>query len=733
MLKSLVEAIRAEISGSVALDYVAGISRFHRIQASPGYRQAAHWCAERLREAGLDVDILSYPARPSQTYWGQVMFQEWACEEAVLRLVSPAAEARRLCDFRENALSVIQRSTSTPPGGLRGEVVVIDKADDPASYEGLDVAGKFVLFTGDAQRTWEIAGAEKGAIALVTDQMTEFAPVRKAMDLPAATQYTSFRHAGPKDRPAIGFVLSPAEGARLRHLVREKRGPAGQSRDPVVLEAQVKASLYDGAIENVAATIPGARAAGSGGDAAASRDADTARDAGGQEVLLVAHLCHPKPSANDNASGSGTLMETARALQALVTSGRLPRPRRAIRFLLVPEMTGTYAYLATNETAIGRIVAALNLDMVGENQGLCGGALQIECPPLACPDFTGDLLTAIADAVADEAGNFGGTARYGLFARVRTPFSGGSDHYILSDPTVGVPCPMLIQFPDRFYHTSADTLDKVDPAMLARVATMAAAYLYFLASAGPREAAWLAGVMAGNFVREASRLAEQETSRSATSPGRSPLFARRLAFLAERKREGLRALARTFANSRPQEPSWLTRLGNEIQAAAAREEERAAALAADLASAPAGMTVGGPSSPADSGGGSASAPPPNAASAGAPLSGVGPPEPGPDNWAELKDLVPRRLYRGPVDPRSALCKLSAERRAYWHAFGRKHERARSVEAQLVYWMDGRRSLAEVADYLELETGFRDDALVAGYVPKLVECGLLELKRGASSR
>ena len=47
------------------------------------------------------------------------------------------------------------------------------------------------------------------------------------------------------------------------------------------------------------------------------------------------------------------------------------------------------------------------------------------------------------------------------------PASGGSDHALWLDPSVGVPCPMLIQWPDRYYHTDHDTPDRCDPDSLA--------------------------------------------------------------------------------------------------------------------------------------------------------------------------------------------------------------------------------------------------------------------------
>jgi hypothetical protein len=54
-----------------------------------------------------------------------------------------------------------------------------------------------------------------------------------------------------------------------------------------------------------------------------------------------------------------------------------------------------------------------------------------------------------------------------------------------------VPCPMMIQWPDRYYHTSHDTPDKTDPASLALAVRCAATYAGFLALAGERENEWL--------------------------------------------------------------------------------------------------------------------------------------------------------------------------------------------------------------------------------------------------
>ncbi len=63
----------------------------------------------------------------------------------------------------------------------------------------------------------------------------------------------------------------------------------------------------------------------------------------------MSHLCHPQPGAHDNGSGAAALIETAATLARLIAEGSLPQPRRGIRFLWPPEMTGTFAWLAEHE------------------------------------------------------------------------------------------------------------------------------------------------------------------------------------------------------------------------------------------------------------------------------------------------------------------------------------------------------------------------------------------------
>ena len=669
MFKKSFKVIREEFSGQAAKGYVVDITRYHRMQASPGFRQAAHYCLERLREAGVRAEILSFPADEKTQYWSARMFQEWEVAEATLHLVEPEDERRKLADFRDCPISLIQRSA---PFEGEAEVVLLEDGEEEAEYEGLHLKGKVVLTKGDVDRVRQLAVEKRGAVGIISDGMRETPPVRARMDVPDAVQYTSFWWSG-REKKCFGFVLSPREGERLRGLIKKR---AQDGEPPVKVRAKVVSRLYDGEIEVVSALIPGET---------------------NQEVVMVAHLCHPRPSANDNASGSAAALEIARTLQKLIDGGKLAQPRRGIRFLWVPEMTGTYAYLATHEDEIERLVAGLNLDMVGQNQELCGSSFLIEQPPQALPSFAPHLLERLREELLGETSAFGGTGSYALFRHAVIPFSGGSDHYILSDPSVGVPTPMIIQWPDKFYHTSQDTPDKVDPAMLGRVGSLAATYAYFLANAGSREATWLGYEMAARFKRDMVRFVQEKVT-EATNIGEETdkldetvaLLRKKVAYLVEREQQALASLKRLSPEIGVE--GWQGEVTEFANRELAKGEEAVRVCAGERAELPEAS------------------------------------KPELDEWEEkAARMIPRRLYRGPIPLRHYLNQLNEEERERWWQMRQKHKKGfRILPTLAVYWADGKRSLLEIADLIELETGQRDAELLVEYFQMLGKVNLVEL-------
>lgn len=661
MFEATLDAIRRAYSGERAKRHVAHISQHHRIQASPGYRAAAHYVRSQLDAAGLASETISYPANHRTRFWTLESFQEWSCSQATLDLLEDGQAVERLCDFQAAPISIIQRSTAA-----QGDypVVALDNGTEHAHYAGLDVAGKLVLTDGELGRVYDLAVLRRGAAGILFDGMAATAPGRGPLDLPDARQYTSFWWGADEPR-CFGFVLTPRQGRRLRQS------------SSVQVRAAVASQLYDGAFEVVTAWIPGQT---------------------DEEVLVVSHLCHPQPSANDNASGAAAALEIAATLRRLLDEDALPPPRRGIRFLWMPEMTGTYAYLSNNEERLSKVVAGVNLDMVGQDQALCHSVFNIEQPPEAMASFAPVLMKRLWEMLSGDTGGHSTMARSNAAVRhAVTSFSGGSDHYILSDPTVGVPSPMLIQWPDRFYHTSADTLDKVDPAMLAHIGSLAAAYAWVIASAHQRTATWLGHEIVARRQRRLVRRTQTAITAALSASDLEQLTALRrelrdaTAHRVECDMAALQSLERLW----PDGGGLLAELTGELNEAAQRELGRAEHVFRACAG-----ELGSDQLP------EAAAPPTTGGAA----------------W----ERVPQRLYRGPVAALRSLANDDdpAGRDALWQASRRAGALSYTAHSLAEYWADGQRSLAEIAEKVYQETGQRFGDEIPRYFEQLEAKGLI---------
>ncbi|MEM3824310.1 MAG: M28 family peptidase, partial [Candidatus Bathyarchaeia archaeon] len=100
-------------------------------------------------------------------------------------------------------------------------------------------------------------------------------------------------------------------------------------------------------------------------------------------------------------------------------------------------------------------------------------------------------------------------------------FSGGSDHVQFNNSTVRVPCVMLLQWPDLYYHTSMDTIDKVSADTLKRVGWIVTIATLTLANAATETVFLLASQTAKNGIiriEEATREAIEELFRKMEYP-----------------------------------------------------------------------------------------------------------------------------------------------------------------------------------------------------------------------
>ncbi len=454
--------VKQELSGETAKSYVQQIAQYHRIQASTMFHEAAEYVRDILIKIGIkNARIEQFPADGETKYWTYTAPLGWEAKSAELWLVKP--EQRILARYRDTPTSLHAHSKATPTEGVTAPLVDVGEGTRPADYKGKNVKGKLMLATGKAKLVHEEAVYRRGAAGVITDTLTyEIKDFRESIDLPDATAYQAIWPTKQElNKVTFGFCITKRQGNQLRAWLKQKK--------KVTLKAIVDAKLFPGQLDIVTATIKG-------------------KAKPNQEIFLIAHLCHPKPSANDNASGSGLLLEIARTIQTLIQEGKIPQPKRTIRFFWVPETYGTVAYLHRHENFKKRLVAGINLDMVGQDQELCKSTLTLDKTPGSLPSYLNDLFISLMEEAAEQFDPQTSFGRATTFRYCVNEHTGGSDHHEFVDSTIGVPCVMLLQWPDLYYHTSHDTPDKVSAQTLKRIGWIATIAALILANADKEEA-----------------------------------------------------------------------------------------------------------------------------------------------------------------------------------------------------------------------------------------------------
>ncbi|MFN2185680.1 MAG: hypothetical protein ACK2UU_16965, partial [Anaerolineae bacterium] len=257
------------------------------------------------------------------------------------------------------------------------------------------------------------------------------------------------------------------------------------------------------------------------------------------------------------------------------------------------------------------------------------------------------------------------------------------------------------QWPDRFYHTSADTPDRTDPHSLARAGALAATYTYWLACAGAAEANWLGYEMVARFKTQAIEAAQRAAAEALEQEDSDALaqtmadLDRRLAYLLGRQKAALQTLEQLASSD-----CIVPALQAEAERALYRELAWAQS-ALDLRAAELGL------------GSVPEAPPPERS----------------EHEQEAARLIPARLVRGPISLGHHLHRLDAETREEWRRLLKeRQDRAfYTLSALALYWIDGERSVLEIADLMELESGKRDVELLLAYLRLVEKLGFIAFK------
>ncbi|MEN3044905.1 MAG: DUF4910 domain-containing protein [Candidatus Hydrothermales bacterium] len=420
----------------VPISFMKGVlnnlSPYHRIQVSEGYKKAVSELKYILKNEGINFKIYKLPFKKNTQYFYQKFFPFWKIKKGYLKIVEPFTEV--IANYNEIPLSVIPRSKKTY--GLY-EIVDIEK-------ESKKKEKKILLTCNFKEAFYKVVGKDAGILYY---GMPEIEGVRNEGELDDHIHYVSFWEEG-----FFGFSISPKRGKYLKKILKEGK--------KIKAEVNIDSEFSEGFIEIVEILLKG--------------------EEENREVWLISHLCHPAPFANDNISGVSVSLGIAKYFLELLKNRKL-KLKRSLRILLLPEMTGTCAYLSkffiNNNFSV---ISALNLDMTGEDQEKCKSSLIIEREPHFLRSFSGYLAGYIMTLIPEGIKNFGGTSEIEIFRKTITGYSGGSDHYILISPCFSIPSVMLNYWPDKFYHTTADTVDKVSEISLKNTFILAFTFLYFL-------------------------------------------------------------------------------------------------------------------------------------------------------------------------------------------------------------------------------------------------------------
>ncbi|MBZ5616946.1 MAG: M28 family peptidase [Acidobacteriia bacterium] len=455
-------ALRDESSGAAPYENLRYLTGLHRVPATADFDRAAQFMLQRAREYGLtDVHGEQFPIDGTRQYGLMRSYLSWTVEEARLWEVRP--QHLVLGDWKTDPIRLADYSHSADVE--TGLVDVGDGASE-SDYAGKDVRGKIVLADGVLARVQELAIAEHGAAGIVSD-MPNQTTAWSGMD-PTLVRWG---HLDARQASGFAFMVSRQTAEALRESLR--------SGAPVILNAHVKASVGPGQWTVVTGTIHGF---------------DTAAG----EIIYSCHLDHERPGANDNGSGCVTILESARLLARLIDEGKLPRPKRTMRFIWGPEVEGTMAFLATHPEIRQRLRVNVHMDMVGGDPFKNKSVFHVTSTPWSLPSFVTDVGSVFLDAIRTAAGGYadGETSAEAGIVETRageqgtrnefiadvTPYEGGSDHDDYDSSTIAVPSLYLRDWPDVYIHTDHDSLTQIDATKLRRAALLGAAAGYVYAS-----------------------------------------------------------------------------------------------------------------------------------------------------------------------------------------------------------------------------------------------------------
>jgi aminopeptidase YwaD len=534
-------AIHAEVDGVAALETVRELGRYHRVQGTPGFAAAAELMKRKAIAAGLsDAAIERFPADGKTKYAHFRSHVGWDPISATLEEVSPTA--RLIASFPDLPVALADYSQDAD---VTAELVDVGEGTSAKDYEGKDVRGKIVLADGTLPAVHRLACEERGAAGFLSAYPNQATPWSGD-----DRDVIRWGHMSPYQlQNRFAFMVSKRQAQDFR-----ARLSAGER---VVLRARVVAKMVPATYDVVVGTIPGTNPAAG-------------------EVVVTAHLCHESAGANDNASGSAAILEVARALSAALRKASLPRPERTIRFLWLPEITGSQAYLSRHPEVVARLVAGVHMDMVGGLLATTKGTFHLSRTAETLPHVANVIAAAWFDQVVAASSRYAegqGDAYAGFVfpPGSREMFLGdvrglnmGSDHEVFEAAGFRVPMVYFHDYPDVTIHTQKDQPENLDATKLGRVAYMGAGFVYTLAALPEAELPRLLAVTRAAV--------EERVARAGAAFGPDAALVRREAIVSGI--ETLESVARLWPSTAPAVAADVRRLRQMLPAAPPPSDRR---------------------------------------------------------------------------------------------------------------------------------------------------------------
>ncbi len=291
-----------------------------RLTGSPAYNHAAEWAAAKFRSYGIQNVRLEPFTIP----------HSWIRGKAHGELLAPLA--------RSLYLESLGWAPSTPAGGIKGDAIIIDNISaDNIKAQADKIKGKIVFL--DVAKIFA-----NGWVKVLPDLQDSYALFKNAGAIAIIFPSGDKNNVLSATDPNWGAGLLPLPGAQVGYedwqLIRRSL-----DQGPVTLQFEIQNTITGPVlVNNVVAEIRG------------SEKPD-------EWIIIGAHLdsWDYGTGAQDNGSGSASVLEVARAIVAL---GR--PPRRSIRFALwggeEEGLLGSFAYTRAHLSEMSKCIAVLNTD-----------------------------------------------------------------------------------------------------------------------------------------------------------------------------------------------------------------------------------------------------------------------------------------------------------------------------------------------------------------------------------